>query len=81
MYNIFVYFFVFFLVLFCLGDACGDLPIYIAYFLSESDIWDIIAFFENLDILVSSFPPVYCLMQDCGLEKTSTPKFFQVCSL
>lgn len=49
---------VYFFVLFCFGDACEDLPTYIAYFLSESDIWDIIAFLENLDTPVSSFPCV-----------------------
>ena len=56
--------------LFCLGGAHAISP-YMLPTLSQRDMWDIIAFLENLDILVS------CLMEDCGLEKTSTPKFFQ----
>ena len=70
---------------------CPGSPIYITYFLSESDIWDIIAFFKNVD-RYSGFFISLCLVshvlatlvQDCettSLEKTSTPKFFQVCSL
>ena len=39
---------------------------------SQSDMWDIIAFLENFDILDHN------LMQDCDLEKT--PKFFQLYS-
>ena len=54
-----------------MGGACGISP-YVLPTFSQSDMWDIIAFLENLDILVP------CLMQDCGLEKT--PKFFQLYS-
>lgn len=50
--------------------------------------WDTIAFLENLDILIYSFPYVFCLMLlvllcmiVVILEKTSNSKFLQVCPL
>lgn len=61
-FNMCVYFFVFVVLIVLFWWCVWESPIYIAYFLSDSNIWDIGAFFKNLAILVSSFPCVSCLM-------------------